>query len=102
MRRLAPVLILFVAAAPAVARAPASTDDAAKAAVVKRCAEIYHSSGHPCACPSDPMRNGGACAHRSAHDRPGGASPVCSADEVTPELLSSPADVEERCHYHGR
>ena len=93
------LLLFFGHSAPASALV---ADEAAKVAVVKRCADIYHASGHPCACPSDPMRNGQACGPRSAHDRAGGASPVCSADEVTADLLRSPAEVEELCHYHGR
>lgn len=71
-------------------------------AIVKRCAEIYHSSGHPCACPSDAMHNGRPCGRHSAHDKPGGAAPVCSMAEVTPELLKDAGELEERCHYHGR
>ena len=99
-------LVLLVSTQAMMARSleqerPASNGTAAEA-VVKRCADIYHSSGHPCACPSDSMRNGQACGHRSAHDKPGGASPVCSVEEVTPDLLVHPAEVEERCHYHGR
>ncbi len=50
-----PVLWFLAFAVPAKALV---ADEAAKDAVVKRCADICHASGHPCACPSDPMRNG--------------------------------------------
>jgi hypothetical protein len=43
---------------------------------------------HPCACPDDLMRNGRRCGGNSAYIRPGGAQPLCSAADVSPEMIS--------------
>ena len=105
--RSAPAVFAAVAlvaiASTAFARGP-DPASSTKQAVIDRCIAIYKESGHPCACPFDQAKNG-ACGRRSAHDRAGGATPVCFAAEVTPELEAdfrgnAQAILRERCHYH--
>ena len=48
----------------------------------------YYARGRPCACPDDMMRNGRRCGGRSAYSRPGGARPLCSLVDVTPEMIA--------------
>lgn len=75
-------------------------------AIIDKCSAIYKGSGHPCPCPFDHTKNGSACGKRSAYDRPEGASPVCFAKDVTPEILKGWLDkslnLEQRCAYAGR
>jgi hypothetical protein len=49
--------------------------------------EAYYSTGHPCACPDDRMRNGRTCGNVSAYIRPGGAQPLCYVTDVTPGMI---------------
>lgn len=56
-------------------------------------AESLRSYGGSCPCPYNVDRAGRRCGGRSAYSRPGGASPVCYASDV------SDADVE---HYLAR
>jgi hypothetical protein len=41
-----------------------------------------------CACPDDLTSNGRRCGGSSAHERSGGASPLCYASEVTPDMIA--------------
>ncbi len=81
---------------------------AAKA--VAECKAIHRedatpSNKHSCPCPNDAMANGAACGKRSAYLKPGGARPVCSAKDLTPDVIAAVnrgdarAALEERCHY---
>jgi hypothetical protein len=65
----------------------ALTAAAIVAILIKASREQYYATGHPCACPDDVMRNGRACGARSAHSRPGGASPLCYPSDVKPEMI---------------
>ncbi len=103
------ILFLVVGASGAIA-APA-VDFAKAQAVINRCVSIYHEpvggKSHPCACPSDHMKNGRLCGRVSAHDRPSGAEPVCVVAEVTPELVrdfgtNEQAILRGRCEYPER
>lgn len=51
--------------------------------IIKQSRAAYHSTGRPCACPDDLMRNGRKCGRSSAYSRPGGASPKCYLADVT-------------------
>ncbi len=51
-------------------------------------AESIASYPGPCACPFNTTRNGSACGRRSAYSKPGGHSPVCYRDDVTPEDIA--------------
>jgi uncharacterized protein YraI len=42
-----------------------------------------------CPCPYHTDRAGRSCGRRSAYSRPGGASVICFADDVTPEMIAS-------------
>jgi hypothetical protein len=68
---------------------PQALSDAAIAAlIVQEGRNAYYRTGHPCACPDDLMRNGRRCGGNSAYIRPGGAQPLCSAADVSPEMIS--------------
>ncbi|MGJ4888860.1 hypothetical protein ACQR1Y_11730 [Bradyrhizobium sp. HKCCYLRH3099] len=67
----------------------ALTAAAIAAILIKASREQYYATGHPCACPDDLMRNGRACGARSAHSRPGGASPLCYPADVTAEMIEA-------------
>jgi hypothetical protein len=76
---------------PSTARRTAEvlTAAAIAALIVKASRDAYYSTGHPCACPDDRMRNGRACGGRSAYSRPGGASPLCYSTDVTEAMIKS-------------
>jgi hypothetical protein len=63
------------------------TAAAVAALIVTASRNAYYSSGRPCACPDDRMRNGRRCGSRSAYSRPGGAAPKCFASDITAEMV---------------
>jgi len=67
---------------------PVLSDADVAALIVKQSREDYYKTGHPCACPDDLMRNGHRCGATSAYIRPRGAQPLCSAADVSPEMIS--------------
>jgi hypothetical protein len=67
----------------------ALTAAAIAAILIKASRDQYHATGRPCACPDDTMRNGRACGGRSAHSRPGGATPLCYPGDVTAEMIDA-------------
>ena len=112
MRTVLCVLSLSVATS---AFAAPGVDEVTASAVIQRCLSIYREpvdgKVHPCACPFNTDKAGNPCGRRSAHDRPGGASPVCLKTEITPELVTdfrgnAQAKLRELCQYeagsHGR
>ena len=64
-------------------------DVAIIALIIAGSVALYKATGHPCACPSDLMRNGKPCGGRSAWSRAGGARPLCFPKDVTPEMISA-------------
>jgi hypothetical protein len=56
--------------------------------LVQESRNAYYATGHPCACPDDLMRNGRRCGGNSAYLRPGGAQPLCSVADVSPEMIA--------------
>ena len=103
MRRSLPLAAVASALALSTGKAPTAPPEDGK----QRGIAIYKESGHPCACPFDLKRNGEPCGTRSAHDKPNGASPVCFANEVTPELerdfgTNVQAALRERCHSRSK
>ncbi len=40
-----------------------------------------------CPCPYNTMSNGRSCGRRSAYSKPGGYSPVCYSNDVTPDMI---------------
>src|SRR5258706_4620133 len=68
---------------------PQALSDAAIAAlIVQESRNAYYATGHPCACPDDLMRNGRRCGGNSTYIRPVGAQPLCSAADVSPEMVN--------------
>jgi len=46
-----------------------------------------YSGPCPCPCPYNIMSNGRRCGKFSAHTKPGGATPLCYAEDVTPQMI---------------
>ena len=67
----------------------ALTDAAIIVLVIAGSIAIYKSTGKPCACPSDLMRNGAACGNRSAYVKPNGARPLCFPTDVTLPMIEA-------------
>jgi len=63
-------------------------DDQAKQAIIQQSIAAYNATGHPCACPYQTDRAGHSCGRRSAYSRPGGAAPLCYAEDVTSGMVS--------------
>jgi hypothetical protein len=61
-----------------------------KAVVIKALiAESIASYPGPCACSYQRDRRGHMCGARSAHDRPGGYSPLCTEADITPAMIAA-------------
>ena len=60
------------------------TDDEIKQAIINQSIASYRGS---CPCPYNTDRAGHKCGARSAYSRPGGASPVCYATDVTQKMV---------------
>jgi len=90
MRTLISLAFVWFVVSPAVAQeASKLTDQQIIASIIQESRQTYHASGRPCACPDDSARNGSRCGGRSAHSRPGGASPKCYPQDVTaPEIAA--------------
>lgn len=81
--------LLLISAAPAMAdqpsagalsSQPAMTDEQIRQAIIRE--SIARYSGN-CPCPYNADRAGRRCGARSAHSRPGGASPKCFPSDVS-------------------
>src|SRR5438874_2471522 len=75
------------AACSAAAREPMS-DAQVQQAIIQESIARYQATGHPCACPYNPARNGSQCGRRSAYSRPGGASPLCFPQDVSDGMVT--------------
>lgn len=62
------------------------TDAQVKQAIIRQSIASYSGS---CPCPYSTARNGSRCGRRSAYSRPGGASPICYASDVTPAQVAA-------------
>ena len=60
------------------------TDEQIRQAIIQQSTSRY--SGN-CPCPYSRASNGSRCGGRSAYSRPGGASPVCYAEQVTDKMV---------------
>lgn len=83
------IFLLLVTLAPTLlAKEPPSamTDAQVKAALIERSINAYSGK---CPCPYNSASNGSRCGGRSAYSRPGGASPLCFPDDVTPQMVAS-------------
>jgi hypothetical protein len=64
--------------------AAAQSDSAIKQRIIRESIANYSGS---CPCPYNTDRAGRRCGGRSAYSRPGGAAPICYAEDVTPEMI---------------
>jgi hypothetical protein len=76
-------LVLMVSSLAGTAK-PAKSDAAVRQEIIKD--SIARYSGN-CPCPYNSDRAGRRCGRRSAYSRPGGASPICYAEDVTQRMI---------------
>lgn len=81
--------LLFVFAALVVSgqsqtQKAAKTDDEIRQVIIAESIASYRGN---CPCPYNTDRAGHKCGARSAYSRPGGASPVCYAKDVTSKMI---------------
>lgn len=69
------------------------SDEAVRVAIVQHARAAYYGS---CPCPDSIDRGGRRCGGRSAYSRPGGASPLCFASDVSDEFVSAYRAAEAR------
>lgn len=76
-----------VATPPEQTHAPVATsDDEIKKALIRESISRYSGS---CPCPYSTDRGGRRCGGRSAYSRPGGASPLCYASDVSESAVAA-------------
>jgi hypothetical protein len=73
---------------PSAAHAAHLTDDQVRQQIIQQSIGDYRATGHPCACPYDLERNRRMCGRVSAYSRPGGAAPLCYAQDVTAGMVA--------------
>lgn len=83
------VAMLFLAiaifSAPRLAaQTQAPTDEEIKEILIRESIARYSGS---CPCPYNRDRAGRRCGKRSAYSRPGGASPICYPNDVSPAMI---------------
>jgi hypothetical protein len=61
------------------------SDAEVRQAVIQESLADYRGN---CPCPYNVDRAGRSCGRRSAYSRPGGASPICFAEQVTAEMIA--------------
>ena len=86
MRVLWLALFVLVAATQSTIAAQTMTDAQIRDAIIVD--SIARYSG-PCPCPYNIMRNGRRCGGYSAYSKPGGASPICYPQDVTPAMIEA-------------
>jgi len=86
MRRLIrfSVLILALGIASGQTQKTAKTDAEIKQSIIAESIASYRGN---CPCPYNIDRAGHRCGARSAYSRPGGASPICYARDVTQKMV---------------
>ena len=89
MRTLMIAMALLALGAPAEA-IQRQTDAQIRAEMIRESISRYSGS---CPCPYSTTRNGSRCGGRSAYSRPGGASPLCYASDVSDSMV---ADYRQR------
>lgn len=68
------------------AKAPKSEEEVKQAIIAESIADYRANRGN-CPCPYNTDRAGHRCGARSAYSRPGGASPICYAKDVTQKMV---------------
>jgi hypothetical protein len=89
-------MVVLLLASAVLAREPLS-DAQIRQAIIQESIARYQATGHPCACPYNPARNGTRCGGRSAYSRPGGAEPFCFPQDVSDGMV----DAWRRAHPVG-
>jgi hypothetical protein len=90
MRRLISAALFLCASVSASLGAP--TDDEVTQLIIQESIASYPGN---CPCPYNRTANGTKCGKRSAWSRAGGYSPICYAEEITPQMI------EEWRQRHG-
>jgi hypothetical protein len=78
------LLLFIVVLLPSLCLAGALTDEQVRSMIIRDSIASYSGK---CACPYNVTRNGSACGRRSAYSKPGGASPLCYPQDVSPEMI---------------
>jgi hypothetical protein len=78
------LLALFVNVGQSQQTKTAKTDDEIRQAIIAQSIASYRGN---CPCPYNSDKAGHKCGGRSAYSRPGGASPVCYAKDVTQKMV---------------
>jgi|SRR5688572_22036496 hypothetical protein len=90
MKQVLLVLVLLVGSLSQLfAQAPkpvAKTDAQIKREIIQQSIASYSGS---CPCPFNADRAGRRCGARSAYSRPGGAAPVCFAEDITQKMVEN-------------
>ena len=78
--------VFLVICFPVMAKASQPITDAqVRQQIIKESIASYPGN---CPCPYNVARNGSRCGKRSAYSRPGGYSPICYEEDVTPEMVN--------------
>ena len=85
MRKIVNVFLLALVLGMAAGQKTVKTDEEIKKILINESIANYSGS---CPCPYNTDRAGHRCGKRSAYSRPGGASPVCYASDVTPKMIA--------------
>ena len=91
--RFSTLVLTLVAASGQTAKKAPSTDAEVKQAIINESIASYRGS---CPCPYNTDRAGRSCGRRSAYSRPGGATPICYAKDVTQKMVD---DYRKRTKY---
>jgi hypothetical protein len=88
MKRLIGVVVVALGVSTAWGQTakPSKSDAEIKQQIVRESIASYSGS---CPCPYNTDRAGRSCGRRSAYSRPGGASPSCYADDVSPKMVDA-------------
>src|SRR6266581_1366214 len=79
------VLVLGLGIASGQSTKSSKTDDQIKQEIIRQSIASYRGT---CPCPYNTDRAGRRCGARSAYSRPGGASPLCYAQDVTAKMVA--------------
>lgn len=83
-RMLAFTVIALAISCPGRLAANELTDAEVKEILIRQSIAAYSSS---CPCPYSTMRNGRKCGGNSAYAKPGGAAPLCYANDITHDMV---------------
>ena len=72
--------VALAASGATLAQSRAMSDAQIRQELIRQSIASYSGS---CPCPYNTARNGSRCGARSAYSRPGGAAPLCYADDVS-------------------